>query len=58
MNQDKCTIQVNGIDGYRMIRGGSYMDPPAGCDAIAGASQLPVKRGSITGFRGVLGPAP
>jgi hypothetical protein len=29
------------------------MDPPAGCDALAGASQLPMKRGSITGFRGI-----
>lgn len=48
-----ATTYHNGIDGYRMIRGGSYMDPPAGCDALAGASQLPVKRGSITGFRGV-----
>lgn len=47
-----ATTYHNGIDGYRMIRGGSYLDPPAGCDAIAGASQLPVKRGSITGFRG------
>jgi formylglycine-generating enzyme required for sulfatase activity len=48
-----ATSYHNGIDGYRMIRGGSYLDPSAGCDAIAGASQLPVKRGSITGFRGV-----
>jgi formylglycine-generating enzyme required for sulfatase activity len=53
-----ATTFHNGIDGYRMIRGGSYMDPPAGCDAIAGASQLPVKRGSITGFRGLRGPSP
>lgn len=42
----------NGLDGYRMIRGGSYLDPAAVCDALAGASQLPVRRGSITGFRG------
>ncbi len=53
-----ATSYHNGLDGYRMIRGGSYMDPPAGCDAIAGASQLPVKRGSITGFRGVRGSGP
>ena len=53
-----ATSYHNGIDGYRMIRGGSYMDPPAGCDAIAGASQLPTKRGSITGFRGLRGPSP
>lgn len=50
-----ATSYHNGIDGYRMIRGGSYMDPPAGCDALAGASQLPLKRGSITGFRAVRG---
>lgn len=48
-----ATTYHNGLDGYRMIRGGSYLDPAAGCDAIAGASQLPVKRGSITGFRGL-----
>ncbi|MDO8540599.1 MAG: SUMF1/EgtB/PvdO family nonheme iron enzyme [Opitutaceae bacterium] len=42
-----------GLDGYRMVRGGSYMDPAAGCDALAGASQLPVKRASIVGFRGM-----
>ncbi|MCX6900849.1 MAG: SUMF1/EgtB/PvdO family nonheme iron enzyme [Verrucomicrobia bacterium] len=42
-----------GLDGYRMIRGGSFMDPPAGCDAVTGATQLPVKRSSITGFRGL-----
>lgn len=53
-----ATSYHNGIDGYRMIRGGSYMDPPAGCDAVAGASQLPAKRGSITGFRGVRGNGP
>jgi sulfatase modifying factor 1 len=53
-----ATSYHNGLDGYRMIRGGSYMDPPAGCDAIAGASQLPVKRGSITGFRGARGNGP
>ncbi|MBI4623450.1 MAG: formylglycine-generating enzyme family protein [Verrucomicrobia bacterium] len=42
-----------GLDGYRMIRGGSYMDPAAGCDAIAGASQLPAVRSRIAGFRGL-----
>jgi len=40
-----------GLDGYRMVRGGSFMDPPAGCDAVTGATQLPVKRSSISGFR-------
>lgn len=47
------TSYHNKTDGYRMIRGGSYLDPAAGCDAVAGASQMPAKRGSITGFRGV-----
>jgi sulfatase modifying factor 1 len=42
-----------GLDGYRMIRGGSYMDPAAGCDALAGASQLPALRTRIAGFRGL-----
>jgi len=42
-----------GIDGYRMLKGGSYLDQGVACDALAGASQLPVKRGSITGFRGI-----
>lgn len=42
-----------GLDGYRMVRGGSFMDPPAACDAVTGATQLPVKRSSITGFRGL-----
>ena len=50
-----ATSYHNGIDGYRMVRGGSYLDPAAGCDALAGASQLPIKRGSITGFRAVRG---
>jgi formylglycine-generating enzyme required for sulfatase activity len=40
-----------GLDGYRMIRGGSFMDPSAACDAITGATMLPVKRSSIAGFR-------
>jgi formylglycine-generating enzyme required for sulfatase activity len=43
-----------GLDGYRMLRGGSFMDPPSGCDAVSGASQLPAKSGRIYGFRGVL----
>ncbi|HKI17557.1 MAG TPA: SUMF1/EgtB/PvdO family nonheme iron enzyme, partial [Isosphaeraceae bacterium] len=43
-----------GLDGYRMLRGGSYMDPTSGCDAIAGVSQLPAKDSRIYGFRGVL----
>lgn len=46
-----------GLDGFRMSRGGSWMAVPEGCDAITGATQLPVKESSIMGFRGVRGPA-
>jgi formylglycine-generating enzyme required for sulfatase activity len=42
-----------GIDGFRILKGGSYQDQGVACDAMAGASQLPAKRGSITGFRAV-----
>jgi len=40
------------LDGFRMVRGGSFMEVPAGCDAISGATSLPVKENAITGFRG------
>ena len=42
-----------GLDGFRMVRGGSWMAVPAACDAITGATQLPLKESSIMGFRGV-----
>ena len=45
-----------GLDGFRMVRGGSWMAVPAACDAITGATQLPLKESSIMGFRGVWGP--
>ncbi|MFZ2148291.1 MAG: SUMF1/EgtB/PvdO family nonheme iron enzyme [Sedimentisphaerales bacterium] len=45
-----------GLDGFRMVRGGSWMAFPAACDAITGATQLPLKESSIMGFRGVKGP--
>jgi formylglycine-generating enzyme required for sulfatase activity len=45
-----------GLDGFRMVRGGSWMAVPAACDAITGATQLPLKESSIMGFRGVKGP--
>ena len=47
-----------GLDGFRMVRGGSWMAVPAACDAITGATQLPLKESSIMGFRGVRGPRP
>ncbi|MCP4456147.1 MAG: formylglycine-generating enzyme family protein [Planctomycetes bacterium] len=42
-----------GLDGFRVVRGGSWMSVPAGCDAVTGATQLPLKESSIMGFRGV-----
>jgi formylglycine-generating enzyme required for sulfatase activity len=42
-----------GLDGFRMVRGGSWMAVPEACDAITGATQLPLKESSIMGFRGV-----
>ncbi|HUU17927.1 MAG TPA: SUMF1/EgtB/PvdO family nonheme iron enzyme [Sedimentisphaerales bacterium] len=44
-----------GLDGFRMVRGGSWMAVPAACDAITGATQLPLKESSIMGFRGAKG---
>jgi formylglycine-generating enzyme required for sulfatase activity len=42
-----------GLDGFRVVRGGSWMAVPVACDAITGATQLPLKESSIMGFRGV-----
>ena len=44
-----------GLDGFRMVRGGSWMAVPAACDAITGATQFPLKESSIMGFRGAKG---
>ncbi|HEO72690.1 MAG TPA: hypothetical protein ENN80_15640 [Candidatus Hydrogenedentes bacterium] len=46
-----------GLDGYRVVRGGSWLDVPEGCDAVSGATVLPLKEKSIMGFRGVRAPA-
>jgi formylglycine-generating enzyme required for sulfatase activity len=43
-----------GLDGYRVVRGGSWLDVPAGCDGVTGATTLPIKESSIMGFRGAL----
>ncbi len=40
-----------GLDGFRLARGGSWMAAPVACDAITGATQLPLKESSIMGFR-------
>jgi formylglycine-generating enzyme required for sulfatase activity len=45
-----------GLDGFRMVRGGSWMAVPSACDAVTGATQLPLKESSIMGFRGAKGP--
>lgn len=42
-----------GLDGFRVVRGGSWMEVPQGCDAVTLATQLPMKENSIMGFRGV-----
>ncbi len=42
-----------GLDGFRVIRGGSWLDMPEGCDAVSGATILPLKEKAIMGFRGV-----
>jgi len=44
-----------GLDGFRVVRGGSWMAVPVACDAVTGATQLPLKETSIMGFRGVIG---
>ncbi len=41
-----------GLDGYRITRGGSWMDPPEGCDAVTAPTSLPHKESAIVGFRG------
>lgn len=41
-----------GLDGFRVVRGGSWMAFPSACDAVTGATQLPLKESSIMGFRG------
>lgn len=41
-----------GLDGFRMVRGGSWMAMPIECDAVSGATQFPIKESSIMGFRG------
>ncbi len=47
------------LDGFRMIRGGSCLDPAEACDAVSGSTRLPIKESGITGFRGVwAGPQP
>jgi formylglycine-generating enzyme required for sulfatase activity len=41
-----------GLDGFRVARGGSWMARPEACDAVTGATQLPLRESGIMGFRG------
>jgi formylglycine-generating enzyme required for sulfatase activity len=52
------TSYHEGLDGYRVVRGGSYMAVPVACDAISSATAAPVKESSIIGFRGVFSLVP
>lgn len=45
-----------GLDGFRMVRGGSWKEVPDGVDAVSGATSLPLKESSLMGFRGVYPP--
>lgn len=47
-----------GLDGYRVVRGGSWLDLPEGCDGVSGATTLPLKEGGTMGFRGAYAPSP
>ncbi len=42
-----------GLDGYRMIRGGSWMEFPLVVDVISGATRSPILESGLTGCRGV-----
>jgi len=45
-----------GLDGFRILRGGSWMDPSAGVDAVSAPTSLPLKASSLMGFRAVFNP--
>ncbi|MFC1558080.1 formylglycine-generating enzyme family protein [candidate division KSB1 bacterium] len=47
------TSYHTGLDGFRMVRGGSWMAMSSGITAVTGATQLPLQERSIIGFRGV-----
>jgi formylglycine-generating enzyme required for sulfatase activity len=47
------TTYHEGLDGFRVLRGGSWMAMPAGVSAITGATQFPLRQSSSVGFRGV-----
>jgi formylglycine-generating enzyme required for sulfatase activity len=44
------------LDGYRIVRGGSWRSVPDGVDAVTGATQLPLEGSGIVSFRGLYSP--
>jgi formylglycine-generating enzyme required for sulfatase activity len=42
-----------GLDGYRMIRGGSWVEFPLVVDVISGATRSPILENGLVGCRGV-----
>jgi formylglycine-generating enzyme required for sulfatase activity len=54
---DRYTTSYHvGLDGYRMIRGGSWVEFPLVVDIISGATRSPILESGLIGFRGVYGP--
>ena len=45
-----------GLDGYRMTRGGSWVEFPLVADIVSGATRSPILESGIIGFRGVYDP--
>jgi len=51
---DRYTTSYHeGLDGFRILRGGSHLSPASACDAVSGATALPNKESGAMGFRGV-----
>jgi len=54
---DRYTTSYHvGLDGYRMIRGGSWMEFPLVVDVISGATRFPIRESGIVGCRGIFDP--
>lgn len=51
---DRYTTSYHvGLDGYRMIRGGSWVEFPLVVDVISGATRSPILESGLVGCRGV-----
>jgi len=54
---DRYTTSYHvGLDGYRMIRGGSWVEFPLVVDIISGATKSPILESGMVGCRGVYDP--